>query len=259
MEFENKSVIVTGASRGIGRGIALGFGRAKASVLVNYLKQSAAAEEVVSSIRSMGGRAFSYRADTSDPAQVEAMAKHAEEQFGPVDILVNNAGIPGPFAHLVNTNLEEWDRVIAVNLRGYFLCSRAVLPSMLERGKGVIVNVSSLYGLRGEPNNGAYGATKAGINLFTQTLALEVAPKVRVNAICPGHMMTDQNWDEIRTWAAERGTSFEYERDQLWARIPLKRPGNDEDMANIVLFLASDASSYITGQAIVIDGGFHLL
>jgi 3-oxoacyl-[acyl-carrier protein] reductase len=258
MSLENITVIVTGASRGIGRGIALGFGRDKANVIVNYFKQEAAAKEVVDQIEKDGGRSLPFKADTSDPIQVEDMMKFANNHFGDIHVLVNNAGISGPYANLVDTDVEEWDRVMAVNLRGYFLCCKAVLPSMLERGSGSIVNISSIYGKRGEPNNAAYCASKAGIILMTQTLALEVAPKVRVNAVCPGHMATDQNWDEIRTWAAERGTSFEYERDKLWTSIPLERHGDDEDVANLVIFLTSDASSYITGQAIDIDGGFRL-
>lgn len=258
MDFKDMTVLVTGASRGIGSGIALGFGREKASVVVNYYSQESAAEEIVAEIEKMGGKAFSYKADTSDPAQVQGMVEAANQEFGDILVLVNNAGISGPYAHLIDTKVEEWDRVVAINLRGYFLCCKAVLPSMLERGSGSIVNISSIYGKRGEPNNAVYCATKAGEILLTQTLALEVAPKVRVNAVCPGHMATEQNWDEIRTWAAERGTTFEYERDKLWDSIPLKRNGENEDVANLVLFLASDASSYITGQAIDVDGGFRL-
>jgi 3-oxoacyl-[acyl-carrier protein] reductase len=258
MDFMDMNVIVTGASRGIGSGIAIGFGREKASVVVNYVSNKDAAEEIVTEIEELGGKAFSFKTDTSDPGQVQGMVDAANQRFGDIHVLVNNAGISGPYAHLVDTTVEEWDRVMAINLRGYFLCCKAVLPSMLERKTGSIVNISSIYGKRGEENNAAYCATKAGEILLTQTLALEVAPHIRVNAVCPGHMATEQNWDEIRTWAEERGTTFEYERDKLWDSIPMKRNGENEDVANLVLFLASDASTYITGQAIDVDGGFRL-
>ena len=256
--FKDKTVVVTGASRGIGRGIALGFGHEGASVLVNYFKNKSAAEDIVNQIEAAGGKAVSYQADVSNQAEVTAMIKFTFQHFGEISTLVNNAGVAGPGTHLIDTDVEDWDRVMAVNLRGYFLCCKAVVPSMLARGHGSVVNISSIYGKRGEPDNAAYCASKAGIILMTQTLALEVAPVVRVNAVCPGHMATEQNWQEIRQWAAQRGTSFEYERDALWESVPLKRHGEDEDIANIVIFLASDDASYITGQAINVDGGFSL-
>ncbi len=258
MNFENQTVIVTGASRGIGRGIALAFGKAKASVLVNYYSRSKEAEEVVREIEAKGGKAVSFKGDMSDPAQVDAMVSFARDTFGHIDILVNNAGIPGPSKPLIDTTVEEWDRVLGVNLRGYYLCCRAVLPEMLQRRKGNIINIASIYGKRGEPNNAAYCASKAGNLLLTQTLALEVAPHVRVNAICPGHMATEQNWQEIQKWAEERGTSFEIERDRLWETIPLKRPGEDEEIGRLAMFLASDDADYITGASIDIDGGFSV-
>lgn len=134
--------------------------------------------------------------------------------------MVNNAGIAGPSKSLIDTEIKEWDRVLAVNLRGYFICCKEVLPFMLAQGSGSIVNISSMYGKKGEPFNTAYCASKAGINLMTQALALEVAPKVRVNAICPGHMATDQNWQEIEMWAMERGTSFEHEKKNYGKKYP---------------------------------------
>lgn len=256
MSFENKTIIVTGASRGIGRGIALGFGQEKASVIVNYHSHREEAEEVVKLIKEAGGKAISFQGDMSDPTTVDEMVKFTNQHFGEVDVLVNNAGIAGPSSHLIDHTVDEWDRVLAVNLRGYFLCCKAVLPSMLARGSGNIVNISSIYGKHGEPNNAAYCASKAGIIMMTQTLALEVAPSIRVNAVCPGHMKTEQNWQEIQKWAEQHGSSFEFERDKLWETIPLKRAGENEEIASIVLFLASDAASYITGQAIDVDGGF---
>ncbi len=256
MSFKDKTVIVTGASRGIGRGIALGFGRERASVVVNYHSRKEQAEEVVQAIEAAGGKALSFRADTSKPADVDAMVTFANKHFGEVDVLVNNAGIPGPNTHMIDHSVEEWDLVLAVNLRGYFLCCKAVLPSMLARKSGNIINIASMYGKHGQPNNAAYCASKAGNISLTQTLALEVAPAIRVNAICPGHMQTDQNWQEIEAWAKQRGTSFEIERDKLWETIPLKRAGEDAEIADLAIFLASDAASYITGQAIDVDGGF---
>jgi 3-oxoacyl-[acyl-carrier protein] reductase len=258
MDFEGRTVIVTGASRGIGRGIALGFGQQGARVLVNYHGNESAAKDVARAIEAAGGEAADYRADMRIPSDVESMVQFAKQRFGEIDVLVNNAGIAGPGTHLIDTSVEDWDQVLTTNLRGYFLCCKAVVPMMLARGAGCVVNISSIYGKRGEPNNAAYCASKAGIILMTQTLALEVAPTVRVNAVCPGHMATEQNWQEIRQWAAERGTTFEHERDALWDSIPLKRHGEDEDIANLVIFLASDKASYITGQAIDIDGGFRL-
>ncbi len=258
MDHEGKAVIVTGASRGIGRGIALGFGRDRARVLVNYRMQEAPAKDVVREIETAGGEAVAYQADMTNPSDIEGMVRFAMQHFGQIDVLVNNAGIAGPGTHLIDTDVADWDQVITTNLRGYFLCCKTVVPLMLERGGGCVVNISSIYGKRGEPNNGAYCASKAGIILMTQTLALEVAPTVRVNAVCPGHMATEQNWQEIRQWADERGTTFEHERDALWASIPLQRHGENDDIANLVMFLASDRASYITGQAIDVDGGFRL-
>lgn len=258
MSCKDKTVIVTGASRGIGRGIALGFGRGQASVVVNYIKHKSGAQEVVNQIEEAGGKAFSFQGDMSNAEQVKDMISITKERFGNIHVLVNNAGIAGPSKSLIDTEIEEWDRVLAVNLRGYFICCKEVLPSMLAQGSGSIVNISSMYGKKGEPFNTAYCASKAGINLMTQALALEVAPKVRVNAICPGHMATDQNWQEIEMWAMERGTSFEHEKKELWKKIPLKRHGDDEDIANLAIFLTSDAASYITGQAINVDGGYML-
>ena len=251
MSFKEVVVIVTGASRGIGRGIALGFGEVGASVVVNYHSRKEKADEVVDAIEAAGGKARSYKADTSDPAQVDAMVRFTEEQFGPVDVLVNNAGIPGPSTHMIDHTVEEWDRILAVNLRGYFLCCKAVLPSMLARKSGTIINIASIYGKHGEPNNAAYCASKGALEAMIRPLATDHAGVIRVVGVCPGTIDTPMLAASCAGWDTPKEELYA----EVAQKIPVRRMGEPVDVAKAVAFLISDDAAYINAISLVLDGG----
>ncbi len=243
--LEGKVAVITGASRGIGRVIAMEFAKEGADVVVNYRTRSVEAEEVVERIRKMGRRAVAVRADVSDPSQVEEMASAAFEEFGRVDVLVNNAGIISR-APLEEVSPEEWDRVISVNLNGVFYAMRSFGIRMIRQGGGSIINVASVAGHTPLEGGGAYSASKAGVIILTRQVAVEWGPKgIRVNAICPGPVLTDM----LRS---------EYTEEELRKRerlTPAGRLGRPEDVARLAVFLASDDSSYITGAVYDVDGG----
>ncbi|WP_290584724.1 SDR family oxidoreductase [Alicyclobacillus sp.] len=235
--------IVTGASRGIGRSIALALARAGAHVVINYRHSRDAAEAVAAEIRAMGSRAYPVQADVREPKQVLQLVESALH-FGIPRILVNNAGIARANL-LLDTTLEEWNELVASNLTAPFLCTKAVLPHMLSAGYGRIINISSIWGIAGGSCEVAYSATKGGILAFTKALAKEVAASgVTVNAVAPGAIETDMlghlNPDERRALAEE---------------TPVGRLGRPEDVAHAVLFLASPSASYMTGQVISPNGG----
>ncbi|SFU58057.1 elongation factor P 5-aminopentanone reductase [Alicyclobacillus macrosporangiidus] len=235
--------IVTGASRGIGRSIALALGRAGAHVVVNYRSSREAAEQVVEEIRANGSRSYAVQADVTDPAQVEALMT-AATGFGIPRILVNNAGIASARL-LLDTTLEEWEQLIKSNLTAPFLCTKAVLPHMLRARYGRIINISSIWGITGGSYEVAYSATKGGILAFTKALAKELAPSgITVNAVAPGAIETDM----LNRLSAE-------DRQALAGETPVGRLGRPEDVAHAVLFLASPAASYMTGQVISPNGG----
>ena len=240
-----KIALVTGASRGIGRGIALQLGREGWDVCVNYIQQKEAAEHVVAALRDMGRQAIAVQADVADSAAVSAMVKTAETELGPISLLVNNAGIAGQTLFQDTTD-EMWDRYLAVNLTGARNAIRAVLPHMIHEKNGSIINISSMWGLRGASCEVAYSCTKADLIALTRSLALELAPShIRVNCVAPGPIRTDM----VEALGQET-------MDMLAEETPLGRLGTPEDIAHAVAFFASDKSSFITGQVLTADGGF---
>jgi 3-oxoacyl-[acyl-carrier protein] reductase len=241
-KLDGKIALVTGGSRGIGRGIALALARAGAGVVVNYLAAEDQAAEVVAMIGALGRRARAIRADVSTRDDVRKMVDEASAFFGGIDILINNAGIAGS-ASTLDLSEAAWDRVLAVNLKGTFLCAQAVTPVMITRRYGRIVNISSIAGQTGGAIGPHYAASKAGILGLTRFMARELAPHgITVNAIAPAGIPTD-----LLTAMGRAGES-------LSAR-PVGRAGTPEDVAAAAVFLASDASGYITGQTLSVNGG----
>lgn len=241
-KLEGKIALVTGASRGIGRGIAIAFAAEGASVIVNATTLKAA-EVVAGKIKTAGGEALPVRANVSKVKDVKVMIDKALRNFGRIDILVNNAGIC-PLGRIIDTSVELWDRVIAVNLKGVFLCTKYVLPSMMKRRYGRIINIASQLGYIGAPECVPYSASKGGVIAFTRALAREVAPHITVNAIAPGPIETDMLKALSRKW-----------RKWKLAQLPLRRFGEIEDVVPSAVFLASDDSNYYTGQTLNPNGG----
>jgi len=248
-KFNGKVVVVTGSGRGIGRAIALAFAREGADVVVNVSRNVEQMNQVVKEIENLGARAIGIVADVSSMSSAEKLIKGAIEHFGKVDILVNNAGIARP-AMCYKMTEEEWNKVVSVNLTGTFNCIRAVAPHMIERKTGKIINVSSIAGRDGMIGNINYAASKAGVFGITKTAAKELARYgINVNCVAPGFIET-----QMTEWLKE--PKF---REKYLPRIPLGRLGKPEEVASLVLFLASDEASYITGQIIAIDGGMTMV
>lgn len=244
-DLEGQVALVTGASRGIGRAVALRFGEAGADVAVNYLKARREAEEVVRRLETLGRRAVSVKADVSRGGEVGTMVDRVAEELGPPDILVNNAGMIARALTLQELDEAKWDRTADVNLKGAYLVARAVAPRMrLSPGSKSIINISSIAGVAPLSTTIAYGAAKAGLLMLTRHLARELGPGIRVNAVAPGFIRTDFH----------RGSPPERLR-RMVGKTPLGRWGEPEDVADAVLFLASDRASFITGQTLVVDGG----
>lgn len=240
-----KIALVTGASRGIGRGIALELARRGWDICVNYIRQQAAAESVAAEIRALGQNALAVQTDVACGDAVTAMVCRIEEEIGPVSLLVNNAGIAGQ-AQFQDITDEMWNRYLAVNLGGARNAVRAVLPHMLREKAGCIINISSIWGLRGASCETAYACTKAALIGLTRSLALELAPSgIRVNCVAPGVIDTDM----VQVLGRETL------RD-LAKQTPLGRLGTPGDIAHAVAFLASEEASFITGQVLGADGGF---
>lgn len=237
--------LVTGASRGIGRAVAVELGRAGYAVCINYLNSEDAARQAAEALRAGGSDAIALRADVADGTAVAEMVRRTEKELGPVTLLVNNAGVAGQ-AQFQDITDEMWDRYLAVNLGGARNTIRAVLPHMLSEKRGAIVNISSIWGLRGASCEVAYACTKAAIIALTRSLAMELAPSgIRVNCVAPGVIDTDM----VQVLGQETL------RD-LAEQTPLGRLGRPEDIAHAVAFLASDKASFITGQVLGADGGF---
>ena len=244
MKFEGKVALVTGASRGIGRAIALALAAQGADVAVNYAGSEAAAKEVAAEIEAMGRKAFVIQADIASTEASTAMVDAVVKEFGRIDVLVNNAGITRD-GLLMRMKEEDWDAVITTNLKGVFNCTKAAIKYMMKQKSGNIVNISSIVGVMGNAGQANYCAAKAGVIGFTKATAKEVAARgIRVNAIAPGFIKTDM-------------TSVLSEKvvEAMLAGIPLNRLGETEDIAKAVLFLASSDANYIPGQTLHVDGG----
>ena len=244
MLLANKTALVTGASRGIGRATAIELAKAGAKVAVNYAGNRAAAEEVVAQIQAAGGQAFMVQADVGDAAAVDAMVKSVVEQFGSIDILVNNAGITRD-NFIMRMKEEDWDAVIHTNLKGIFNCTKVVTKLMMKQRYGRIVSMTSVVGVMGNAGQSNYAAAKAGVIGFTKSMAKELASRnITVNAVAPGYISTDMTADLPDQAKAD-----------LQSQIPLQRLGNPADVASAVLFLVSPGADYITGQTLHVDGG----
>ncbi|HCY8106177.1 TPA: 3-oxoacyl-[acyl-carrier-protein] reductase [Staphylococcus aureus] len=241
------SALVTGASRGIGRSIALQLAEEGYNVAVNYAGSKEKAEAVVEEIKAKGVDSFAIQANVADADEVKAMIKEVVSQFGSLDVLVNNAGITRDNL-LMRMKEQEWDDVIDTNLKGVFNCIQKATPQMLRQRSGAIINLSSVVGAVGNPGQANYVATKAGVIGLTKSAARELASRgITVNAVAPGFIvsdMTDALSDELK--------------EQMLTQIPLARFGQDTDIANTVAFLASDKAKYITGQTIHVNGGMYM-
>jgi NAD(P)-dependent dehydrogenase (short-subunit alcohol dehydrogenase family) len=253
--FTGKRVLVTGAASGIGLVIGTEFVRAGAHVA--FLgRDKAALEKAVEAAPAVGGpgEALTVVCDLASPQEITRAAQEAIGRLGNVDILVNNAGIGGSHP-LVKLSDEELDLILNVNLRATILLTRELLPGMAERGQGVVINISSQAGKRGFPDITHYSASKAGVLGFTRSLAAEVAPKVRVNAICPGMVLTRMMRNNIRQTSEQKKISFDDAYAEWSSGIPMGRMQQPVDIANAALFLASDAAREITGEALNVSGG----
>jgi 3-oxoacyl-[acyl-carrier protein] reductase len=245
MRLKDKIALVTGASRGLGKAIAIHLAEEGAFVVVNYAKSAEKAEEVVAAIQSSGGKALAMHADVSCVEEVEKMVDTIYEKCGKIDILVNNAGINRDEL-LMSMEKEDWEAVINTNLGGLFNCTKAVAKYMMLQKSGRIINMSSIAGERGGRGQSNYAASKGGVNAFTRSVAMELARKnITVNAVAPGVIETEMSSTVIRR-----------AKDHILDSIALKRLGRPEEIAKTVAFLASDDSSYITGEVIRVDGGF---
>jgi len=255
MELNGKVTLVTGSARGIGKAIALKFAQEGAKVALNDINQENLKEAAKEIQKVSRGKVVYKRADVSKNKEVEELTQYVVERLGVIEILVNNAAISRIIPFL-DTSEELWDRTMEVNLKGAFLCCKAVIPGMIEKGGGKIINISSQSGKRGSKWHAAYCTSKFGIIGFTQSLALELASyKINVNAVCPGVVFTPLWEEHAANHARRRGIEEKEVKEDLVKNIPLGRLGTPEDVANLVLFLASSCSDYITGQAINLSGG----
>lgn len=244
MNFKDKTVIVTGASSGIGKEIALQFGRQGANVVVNYLSNLDTAKEVEQAIIESGGNAMVYKANVANLQECEQMVKETKSTFGQVDVLVNNSGVTRDNL-IIRMKEEDFDQVIDVNLKGTWNMAKSVARLMMKQRSGTIINISSVVGIIGNPGQTNYVASKAGVIGLTKSLSKELGVRgIRVNAVAPGFIETKMT-----------DTLDESVRDAYLSQIPLNAFGKSKDVANAVMFLASEEASYITGQVLSVNGG----
>lgn len=244
MQLEGKVALVTGGSRGIGCEIALELAREGANVIVNYSGSKDRAEEVVKEILALGREAKAIQCNVANNNEVQDMVKETIETFGKLDILINNAGITRDNL-LMRMKEEEWDDVININLKGVFLCTKGVTRQMMKQRSGKIINIASIVGVSGNPGQANYVAAKSGVIGLTKTTAKELASRgINVNAVAPGFITTDMT-DKLP----------EEVKSEMLKQIPLARFGDPKHVASVVVFLASTASDYMTGQTLHVDGG----
>ena len=240
--LDGKTALVTGGNTGIGREVCLAFAADGADVAINYIAREPDAESLVRAIEAGGRRALTVKADVTREEEVRAMVRGVLQAFGRLDILVNNAGIQKAQA-ITEMTLEDWDRMIAVHLRGAFLCCREVVPHMQARGSGKIINTCSQLAYTGRARYTAYSAAKGGLLTFTRALAQELAPAIQVNAVAPG--LVDTGFDPLP----------ESRKREIALSLPLKRLGRPDDVAPVFVFLASDEARYFCGQTLGPNGG----
>jgi 3-oxoacyl-[acyl-carrier protein] reductase len=249
LDFSGKNILVTGAQRGIGKAIVLGFAASGGNVLINYPVEAekTAALETAEMVKSLGGNALIFEADVCDAGSVDAMVAFMKAEWGTIDVLVNNAGITRDKL-VIKMSEEDWQKVMDINLGGTFRCTRSVLREMMSKRYGRIINISSVMGIQGNAGQSNYAASKGGIIAFTKSIAKEFgARNITVNCVAPGYISTAMTTvlpDVLRT--------------SFLDRVLIKREGLPEDIMQAVLFLASDQAGYITGQVIVVDGGLTL-
>lgn len=247
--LEGKIALVTGASQGIGASIAKTLANYGANIVVNYFQSEQYAQEVCKYVQSKGQQAFSIRGDVTDSKMVKHMVDEIGEKFGRIDILVNNAG-HNPLRSIMEISDEDWDWVLDLNLKSFFICTKAILPGMLDRADGRIINISSISGQRGGNSCDVdYSSAKAGIFGFTRALAKWAAPRgIIVNAVAPGYIETESMRSNL-------GMDV---RQKLTESIPLKRLGHPDEIAEVVAFLAGPGASYIVGEVVTVNGGAHI-
>jgi NAD(P)-dependent dehydrogenase (short-subunit alcohol dehydrogenase family) len=250
MELENKVAIVTGGNSGIGRNISELFAQEGAKVVIADMQEG----EVAQNITKRGGSALFLKTDVRSSSQVQRLVEACVSEFGGLDVVCNNAGV-GQNQPVSDTTEEDWDRIVDTNLKSVFLVSKYAVPLMVKRQEGAIVNTSSQLGLTALPGRGAYCASKAGVILLTRVLALEYAEQgIRVNCVCPGPIQTP-----MLEFTHNQEADPAEARRKLISRVPLARLGKPDEIAQAVLFLASKRSSYITGQHLVVDGGYVII
>ncbi len=246
---QERIALVTGGSRGIGRAIAEALAKAGLNVVLSYRARAEEADAVVAQIQAAGGRASALRADVGDPGEARALAQAVIDTHGRVDVLVNNAGVHLPGTKLGDTPVQEWERILRVNLSGPFHLIQAVLPGMRQRRSGHIVNLSSNVTSRMPATYGAYTVSKSGLEALTRILAKEEGPNgIRVNAVAPGPILTEMLQESLDFMGPERAQAFV-------RSVPLGRTGDPKEIAAAVAFLVSDAASYVTAQVLYVNGG----
>lgn len=241
---ENKTVFVTGGSRGIGKEVALKFAEKGYNVVINYVSEKTNIDKLKEEFESKGIKSLIVRADVTNKDEIEILVKKAIEEFGSIDVLVNNAGITRD-GLLMRMNEEDFDKVIEINLKGTYIVTKAVTKYMMKKRRGSIINLSSVVGVSGNAGQCNYSASKAGIIGFTKSIAKELASRnIRANAVAPGFIETDMT-----------AVLSEEVKENIYDQIPLKRMGTAKEVAELIYFLGSEKSSYITGQVINVDGG----